>query len=76
MNRHISHIFLSFLTHLRLFITVSQFQNGKKASHRRKPISRKELKIIDSAALYCVSGFRRNYNNRLLKLATVTKISN
>ncbi|MBA4366033.1 MAG: hypothetical protein C0403_00135 [Desulfobacterium sp.] len=48
---------------------LSQFQNGLKASHRRKPMSRKELKIIDSATLYCVSGFRRNYNNGLLKLA-------
>ena len=47
----------------------SQFQNGLKASHRRKPMSRKELKIIAIATLYCVSGFRRNYNNRLLKLA-------
>jgi hypothetical protein len=34
-------------------------------------MSRKELKILDSATLYCVSGFRRNYNNRLLKLAPV-----
>jgi len=32
-------------------------------------MSRKELKILDSVTLYFVSGFRRNYNNRLLKLA-------
>jgi len=32
-------------------------------------MSGKELKILDSVTLYFVSGFRRNYNNRLLKLA-------
>jgi hypothetical protein len=29
----------------------SQFQNGLKASHRRKPMSRKELKIIAIATV-------------------------
>jgi hypothetical protein len=37
-------------------------------------MSRKELKILDSDTLYFVSGFRRNYNYRLLKLALVLKI--
>ncbi|MBA4366285.1 MAG: hypothetical protein C0403_01450, partial [Desulfobacterium sp.] len=32
---------------------------------------RKELKILDSATLHFVSSFRRNYNNRLLKLAQI-----
>jgi len=32
-------------------------------------MSRKELKILDIFTLYFVSSFRRNYNNRLLKLA-------
>ncbi|MBA4367808.1 MAG: hypothetical protein C0403_09240, partial [Desulfobacterium sp.] len=35
---------------------------------RRKPMSRKELKILDSS-------FRRNYNNRLLKLAHKNKMN-
>jgi hypothetical protein len=34
-------------------------------------MSRKELKILDSVMLSFVSGFRRNYYNRLLKLAQV-----
>ncbi len=40
----------------------SQFQNDEKPSHRRRPVSRKELKILDS-------GFRRNDNKRPFKLA-------
>jgi hypothetical protein len=32
-------------------------------------MSRKELKILNSVTFYFVSGFRRNYNNGLLKLA-------
>jgi hypothetical protein len=40
----------------------------KKASPRRKPVSRNIMKILDSATLHFVSGFRRNDNNVLLKL--------
>jgi hypothetical protein len=32
-------------------------------------VPRKEPKILDSATFHCMSSFRRNYNNRLLKLA-------
>ncbi len=45
---------------------MSQFQNHYKASHRRKSVPRKEPKILGSS-------FRRNYNNRLLKLAPMMK---
>ena len=41
---------------------MSQFQNYYKTPHRRKSVLRKEPKLLDSS-------FRRNYNNRLLKLA-------
>ncbi len=47
-------------------ILLSQFQNDEKPSHRRRPVSRKVLKILDS-------GFRRNDNKRLLKLALLKK---
>ncbi len=56
----------------RLFNPESQFQNDYKASHRRKSVLRKEPKILDF-------NFRRNYNNKLLKLArydTDTDIKN
>jgi hypothetical protein len=39
-----------------------------------KVSAQKEPKILDSATLHCVSSFRRNYNNRLLKLALLIKL--